>query len=117
MKISFSEDNMLPLTPYSCCKKDSVCYGNSMGQKEVQNWVKLPPTINMTLINEEGCLRLFSETLDEICVFIFIVVGIVFLLQVKRESAFQEFQENLISSLFPDFNINLDGDLNAQEID
>lgn len=48
-----------------------------------QFWIELPPSINITLINEEGCLSIFSERLDEIGVIIFIVVGIVFIVQVR----------------------------------
>lgn len=81
MKIIFSDEDAPSLTPYSCCKKSSVCYGNTNRDKS-QIWVELPPSINMTLINEQGCLKIFSDRLDEICVIIFIVVGIVFLLQI-----------------------------------
>lgn len=83
MKISFSDDDLLSLTPYSCCKKDSVCYGNAVAEKGAKNWIEMPATINMTLINEQGCLQIFSERLDDICVIIIVVVGIVCLLQVK----------------------------------
>lgn len=73
----------MSLTPYSCCKKNSVCYGNTIREKVSQLWIELPASINMTLINEEGCLKIFSARLDEICAIIFVVVGIVFLLQVR----------------------------------
>ncbi|XP_037042224.1 uncharacterized protein LOC119078670 [Bradysia coprophila] len=77
-----SATDLSSLTPYSCCKKDSVCYGNNVHGKSPQNWIELPTTINMTLINEEGCLRIFSKRLDDICMAIFVVVAIVFLLQI-----------------------------------
>lgn len=83
MYIIFSDENLLSLTPYSCCRKNSACYGNTIRENMSQFWIELPLTINMTLINEQGCMNIFSERLDEICVIIFIVVGVVFVLQVR----------------------------------
>ncbi|KAJ6646939.1 hypothetical protein Bhyg_02155, partial [Pseudolycoriella hygida] len=77
-----SDENQLSVTPYSCCKKQSVCYGNTFREKASPIWIEIPPSINMTLINEEGCFQIFSQRLDETCAIILIVVGIVFILQI-----------------------------------
>lgn len=53
----------------------------------------------MTLINEQGCFKVFSERLDEICAIIFIVVGIVFLLQVPGVDTFGYIANVLMSYL------------------
>lgn len=89
-----------------------------MRGKPLQNWIELPPSINMTLINEQGCLRIFSKRLDDICLAIFTVVAIVFLVQVVVvNNGYDEQWKSPTIFSFIDCDINRNDSVNKQSDD
>lgn len=59
--VQSDEDSFISLTPYSCCKSDANCYNGDFKTKRFTNvWMRIP-SVNVTAINQDGCMKVFQH--------------------------------------------------------
>lgn len=77
-------DSFISLTPYSCCKSDANCYNGDFKSKRFTNvWMRIP-SVNVTAINQDGCLKVFQHRIYLGQIALGTMAVMVFILQVYK---------------------------------
>lgn len=80
--VQSDEDSFISLTPYSCCKSDAKCYNGEFRSKRFSDvWMRIP-SVNVTAINQDGCMKVFQNRLFLGQVALGAMAVMVFILQV-----------------------------------
>lgn len=80
--LSKSDNALKPnLIPLSCCRQSIDCYEKQVIQASTTIWLEIQ-NVNLTAIHQNGCLMAIINRIENAKISIFILIGIVFVLQV-----------------------------------